>query len=340
MAEEPKRCQTRASLASLSSLHRRRLRGEPMDSWVAIDFETANWHLASPCAVGMVRVVDGEIAETVASLIKPPAPFHDFAPYNIGIHGITAEAVSDAPPWEAVSAKIANFVGSAPLVAHNAAFDVGVLCRANSAVGLPWPKLRFACTLVLARVTWTGLTRYKLPYVAAAAGTPLGTNHHQAEADATAAARILLAAQRVHGVGGIEELLHATRVAWGQISPGSRQGCRKQGASRARPPIPGANLDADPTGYFYRKRVCFTGTLGSMSRDEAGQLLAQIGGQRVQNPTRNTDILVLGVQDPRRLSVNQTKSNRQRTAERYLAQGCPIEIIDEIEFLRALETNE
>jgi hypothetical protein len=51
-------------------------------------------------------------------------------------------------------------------------------------------------------------------------------------------------------------------------------------------------------------------------------------------------VLVLGVQDPRRLSVNQTKFNKQQNADHYQIKGYPIEIIDEIEFLRALETHE
>lgn len=37
------------------------------DSWVAIDFETANSHRGSPCGVGMVGVEAGRITEPFSS---------------------------------------------------------------------------------------------------------------------------------------------------------------------------------------------------------------------------------------------------------------------------------
>ncbi len=43
-----------------------------MKSFVAIDFETAQPVRHSPCAIGMVKVVDGVIIQRVFSLIRPP----------------------------------------------------------------------------------------------------------------------------------------------------------------------------------------------------------------------------------------------------------------------------
>ena len=56
--------------------------------FVAIDFETANSSPASPCAVGLVRVVEGKIQESLSMLFQPPLGYDWFHPGNIAIHGI------------------------------------------------------------------------------------------------------------------------------------------------------------------------------------------------------------------------------------------------------------
>jgi DNA polymerase III subunit epsilon len=197
-----------------------------MDSWVAIDFETANGSRASACSVALVRVSDGEVKETFETFIKPPAGFDHFDHWNTRVHGIQASDVADAPDWPTVWTAMRDFIDGAPLVAHNAAFDTSVIREANAATGLPWPTLRYACTLVLARQTWE-LKSYRLPEVARAAGVAF-SDHHKAAADARAAADILLAQQLAHGVGTADALLKSARVRWGQIHPQGWDGCKRQ----------------------------------------------------------------------------------------------------------------
>ena len=50
--------------------------------FVAIDFETANGFRGSACAVGLVRVRDGAVVDTYASLLQPPAGFDHFDPVS------------------------------------------------------------------------------------------------------------------------------------------------------------------------------------------------------------------------------------------------------------------
>lgn len=316
--------------------------GPMMDAWVAIDFETANARRGSPCSVAMVRFENGEAIEMFETLIKPPDAFAWFEPFNTMIHGITETDVTDAPPWREVAAQMREFIGTSPIVAHNAAFDTGVIREANTAVDLPWPNLRYACTLVLARPTWPELVSYSLPFVAEAAGAPIGDHHHKAEADARASANILLAAQRRFRVDTIDALMNAADVGWGEIAPDAWQGCRRvrQRQYAVCERFPDANPEASPIGSFFGKRVCFTGKLHSMTRREAAERLAKVGGQAVPNVTKNTDILVQGVQDPRYFGPNQTKSGKQKAAESLKAAGSAIEMIGEVDFLRGLETNE
>jgi DNA polymerase-3 subunit epsilon len=54
------------------------------DVFVAIDFETADRHRDSACALAMVRVESGEIVKTEHRLIKPPRMYFEFTYiYNI-----------------------------------------------------------------------------------------------------------------------------------------------------------------------------------------------------------------------------------------------------------------
>jgi len=102
--------------------------------------------------------------------------------------------VKDAPRFDAVWAGIARELeGVAFLAAHNAPFDRGVLgaCCANS--GLPVPAQPFVCTVRLARAQWD-IRPTKLPDVCRHLGIDL--RHHQADSDAEACARVVIAAQQ------------------------------------------------------------------------------------------------------------------------------------------------
>lgn len=197
-----------------------------MDSWVAIDFETANGSRASACSVAVARVKSGEVVDRFATLIRPPAGHDRFEYRNTQVHGIQASDVVGAPGWRQVWSRLSEFAGDDPLVAHNASFDTSVIRAANTAAGLPWPAMRYACTMVIAKQTWP-MPSYRLPDVAAAVGVSLA-RHHEAESDTLAAAGILVAQQRAHGVETLDGLLESARVAWGRIYDGGYDTCRRK----------------------------------------------------------------------------------------------------------------
>jgi DNA polymerase III epsilon subunit-like protein len=114
------------------------------DSWVAIDFETASVR-GTPCAVGLVEVVNGIPGERASWLIRPP--IFEFWAFNVALRGITPEMCRDAPGWEESLAEIEAFPDGRPLVAHNAGFDIGVIRDACRNAGLPWPSFSYVCTL-------------------------------------------------------------------------------------------------------------------------------------------------------------------------------------------------
>lgn len=181
-------------------------------NFVAIDFETANGSPASPCAVGLVRVTDGKIAESVATLIQPPYPNNWFHEGNIKVHGIRPSDVDGAPEIHEALAFILAFVGDYPMVAHNAPFDMGVLRKSAELIEWPLPQLNYTCSLAISRKTYN-LESYRLNAVAYAVGHE-EFNHHDALADSDACALIIIHAAKRHGVETMDELLAATKQVW------------------------------------------------------------------------------------------------------------------------------
>ncbi len=177
--------------------------------FTAIDFETANGSPASPCAVGLVRVVDGEIQESLSMLFRPPYPNNWFHEGNIRVHGIRPEDIADAPDWEDVLPELLLFTDGLPFIAHNASFDMGVLRASAQAVNFDLPDLNYACSLLMARKTYN-LDSYRLNAVAYAVGHE-EFNHHDALADADACARIVLHMANRHEAEDLEGLLSATK---------------------------------------------------------------------------------------------------------------------------------
>jgi len=187
----------------------------PLD-FTAIDFETANSSNASACAVGLVRVRDGEIVDRTGWLIRPPAGHDVFFELNVRIHGIQPEDVADAAGWTDQLADIIAFAGSDVLVAHNAGFDMAVLKRACDATGDECPPYRYACSLQVARKVYR-LESYRLPFVAAEAGFA-DFPHHNATADAMACAHVMIDAARRVGAHDIDDLAEAVGVRVSQIA--------------------------------------------------------------------------------------------------------------------------
>jgi len=161
-----------------------------MTTFAAIDFETANYSPDSACAVGLVDVQGIRIVRREHYLIRPPDRQFVFT----YIHGITWEDVRHAPAfdelWPALQALLADVDF---LAAHNASFDRRVLESCCRTYGLRQPSQAFLCTVKLARALW-GVYPTKLPDVCRHLNIPL--QHHQADSDAEACARIVIAARK------------------------------------------------------------------------------------------------------------------------------------------------
>jgi len=160
-----------------------------MTRFAAIDFETANNARDSACALGVVVVERGRIVDRLYELIRPPSREFLFT----HIHGLSWHDVKGAQRFDAVwSAMLRDLAGIEFLAAHNAPFDKGVLNACCETYDLAAPEQPFVCTVRLARAQWD-IRPTKLPNVCDYLGIEL--RHHQADSDAEACARIVMAAQ-------------------------------------------------------------------------------------------------------------------------------------------------
>lgn len=155
---------------------------------VAVDVETPNGRDAAICQIGIVVADYGEIVKTESYLVDPEVPFD---PVNISIHGITPAAVSGAPNFPTLWPRIAEYFTGSVVVAHNAAFDLGMIAGTLERYGIPVPPITYCCTVQMARRRFARETygSYRLDTLCAAFDIPL-ESHHDALCDALACYRL------------------------------------------------------------------------------------------------------------------------------------------------------
>ena len=154
--------------------------------FIAIDFETANNHRNSACALGIAVVEDLVITDKFYTLIKPPQDYFLFT----GIHGITRRDVIDKPVFGDLWPEIREYFNNIDFVAaHNVVFDRGVLEACCAYYGIKKPETRYKCTLQMARKR-LNLNRNNLDKVAEYFGIEL--IHHHALSDTLACAEIMI----------------------------------------------------------------------------------------------------------------------------------------------------
>ena len=84
-------------------------------------------------------------------------PQRDMPAEAFAVHGLSAEFLRGKPLFAAVAPKLLDFLGDAPLVIHNAEFDMRFLNAELAACGLPvLPMSRAVDTLAIARRRFPG----------------------------------------------------------------------------------------------------------------------------------------------------------------------------------------
>ncbi len=133
-------------------------------NYVAIDFETANQNADSACAIGLSRFdQDGRQTESYYRLIRPPVMYFD--PVCMAVHHLTPADCRWQPTFDELAGEITEFIGSDPLVAHNAPFDMRVLRASAGTYGIRLPQWSYYCSLGISRRLLAGYRSHSLGHL-------------------------------------------------------------------------------------------------------------------------------------------------------------------------------
>lgn len=307
-------------------------------SFVAIDFETATRNGNSICQVGIAKVEKGQIVSTSMYLVQPPG--NDYEQRNIKIHGITPDDTADCEDFAAQWREICYDMECKIAVTHNSSFDMTVLRKTLDYYQLDYPQMPFFCSLRLARKVITECMNYQLPTLCETLGIPF-EHHHDAKADAVACAEVFLECLRRSGVSSFVELMEKYRFTFGQFyDPGFFRPLRSVAAVSAgtsAKDIVGDPNKVDVDSYFYGKHICFTGTLALCTRSELQQIIADIGGIPQEGVNLDTQILVVGQQDMKRVDATGLSGKHKKALS--IKKKDPthdIEIMSEADFMSNL----
>lgn len=178
-------------------------------TFVVVDVETTGLSTTEDriTEIAMMKVKNGILLDEFSTLINPLVTI----PASItSLTGIDNLMVADAPTAREVAPTIANFLGDAIFVAHNAPFDWGFVSQTTMrerGIELSNPQL---CTVKLSRRILPHLNSKSLGPVTSALNIKI-PERHRASGDAYATALVLVKflsyLQRKHDINMIGELL-------------------------------------------------------------------------------------------------------------------------------------
>jgi DNA polymerase-3 subunit epsilon len=281
-------------------------------NFIALDVETANPDYSSICQIGLAVFQDGHIIDSWVTLVNPETYFDEI---NVSIHGIDEEDVSDSPTITQIYPKIRDYIEN-QVVIHHMPFDRIALTRSFENYGLEKFPIKWIDSAKVVRRTWSKFERSGYGLQNVASEFNIQFKHHDALEDAMAAGEVVLRAIAETGI---------TLDNWFQkvIEPIHPQVHIK--------------CTGNPEGSLFGEEIVFTGAL-SMPRAKAAELASHMGCNVMDSVNKNTTILVVGMQDQRKLK-GKGKSSKQVKAEKFLSEGIDIKIISEEDFLQLINFN-
>lgn len=288
-----------------------------IDDFTVIDLETTGLcpEYDSIIEMSAIRFRSGIAVDHFDSLVNPEMELDDFI---IDLTGITDEMLATAPTIGDVLPKFVDFIGSDVLIGHNVSFDINFIYDECENCGLPGINNDYIDTMRLSRRMNKEFPNHKLDTLLFMMGLPERTLHRAlGDCELTAACYQKMISDKEAFDVAIANPKKAGLKAKDVIAEAGKE-----------------NIDSPLFG-----QVCvFTGTLDTMLRRDAMQIVADIGGICADNVTKKTNFLILGNNDYCK-SIKDGKSNKQKKAEELILQGQDLKIIPEAVFLDMLYSN-
>jgi DNA polymerase-3 subunit epsilon/CBS domain-containing protein len=221
---------------------------------VVLDTETTGLdpRTARLLQIGAVRISGGNVrdGEHFSRLARPDVPI---PAASSAIHRITAETVSNAPPFADIASELERFVGPSLIIGHHIAYDLAVLEREYALLGRPWVTPPSLDTQVLAQIAIPSLADRSLERLGEWLDVPM-SGRHSALGDAIIAANIFTRLVPLLRERGIRTLAEAQAAAH-TIIEGEARARNRLSADGIGPQLTAVRSLARIDSFPYRHRI-------------------------------------------------------------------------------------
>jgi DNA polymerase III subunit epsilon len=189
-----------------------------MQTVAVLDFETTGLSPAvgdRATEIAVILLRDGEIVDRFQSLMNAGRRIPSDV---VALTGITNDMIASAPAASKVMSDAVRFVGSHPIVAHNAGFDRRFWQAELGHLGLA-SEQSFACTMLVARRIYPHAQSHRLSSLTEMLRLPKSGRAHRAMVDAEMACHLWCRLQRdITETYGLDRIDHALMTRLQTIS--------------------------------------------------------------------------------------------------------------------------
>jgi DNA polymerase-3 subunit epsilon len=288
-----------------------------LNDYCVLDIETTGLsaYYDEIIEIGILRVRDNKIVDKYTQLIMPT---REIDPFITALTGITNEMVTGMPTVSEVKDTVLSFLGDDVIVGHNTSFDIRFL---NNCFHMELQN-KYMDTMQFSRKLYPELEHHRL--IDMVDYLHLSSSEHRSLADCIATKELYDEIKKK-----IEEDELRIEDLWYRKKYTGNKGINIKD-------IVATTDEIDKDGFFYGKHVVFTGKLEKMLRQEAMQLVVNLGGVLDNSVTKKTNYLILGNNDYNAI-LHGEKSSKHKKAEQLMLEGLDISIIDELTFYDILE---
>lgn len=316
---------------------------EILEKYVVLDIETTGFDYRNDRIIE-IAAITYEYGQKVSEFHSLVNPGMLISPEITALTGITQDDVTEAPSLEEIKEDFIKYIGSLPIVGHNAlTFDIPFL---SAQLGVPIENAVID-TLPMARNVFDILPRHKLAYLNDALN--LGSaGAHRAFNDVETTNALLWACLAPRK---FERLAYRALLDYRLNHPSQRKTKKPSGKQPTVKPqnektgvkkkfqkvdikaiTPSCSIDNNASPLC-GKAIVFTGEL-SMSREEAMQMAVDSGAILKTSVSGKTAYLVVGKQDITIVGMGGMSSKEQKAHALNSSGKAQIQIISEEEFVK------
>ncbi len=302
------------------------------DDYCVVDTETTG---LSPrwdniIEIGAIRYKKGVEIERFQTLVQPPSVYEDGSfidEFIESLTGITNTMLANAPGTENAIKAFDEFLRNDIIIGYNVGFDINFLydCYAEY---LQKPLSNdYIDIMRFSRKLYPEMAHHRLADLVERFSIE-HTRAHRSISDvlATEACYKLMREEIIRQYGSEENFVNAFKRK-NKYHPGQSG----SGYTWKASDIQSDETKHDPESPLYNRYCVFTGKLEKLTRKEAMQIVADLGGLNEDNVTKKTNYLILGNNDYC-ATIKDGKSTKQKKADKCKLNGQDIEIIPETVF--------